>query len=423
MELFLINFFLNSVDAVNYYITFSKITQYKKPITRLFFLFFLLWGLVMATVLLLFPAENFLDIYRILNQCALFLIIHIFYNHKRNLHDTAIIFGMQNVWLLFLNLCLLKVSIYLPYHNSKYFYIFAQCILFCLTLLTMFLPLHKLYHLTRQNVVVELPFYFLTIIYLIYCLKTKFNYQLLIAQADEMIFIMIIFIILFWNRLHYYDKKIKMHAESEKIVQTTVDGLLKRVHKFENVLSSINGSLAIANDLDEHRRTVKEYTHIVEFDSDMRKIITADNKYVIAFIHAKQQQARELGVDIVTDITYRNKCNFIPDHIIMVDLLGELLDNAVQYSEKGTTIQVRLQVDTQKMHLEVENQHKWIDDIEKKKIFQTGYSTNHNTKSKRGYGISNVVDAIKDYHGTIKLINSYDKDDNKVIIFEVAIPS
>lgn len=348
---------------------------------------------------------------------------HVFHNHKKSLHDTVIIFGLLNVWLVFLNACLYKITELMPFDNRAALFLLAQFMLFCFTLLTLFIPLHKLYLLSKKKISVELPLCFLTVLYLSYYLKVKFDSKTLVMQANEVIFIMVMFFVFYWHRLRYYDKEIKMREDCEKIMRTSMDDLLKRTHKFENVISSINGSLALATDIEEHRKSVKKYIDIVEFDEDMRKILTADNQYIMAFIHSKKRRAREMGKDIITDIAYKKKCQLIPDHIIMVDLLGELLDNAIQNCEEGVPIQVRMQVDEFLMHLEVENKHSWLEDYEIEKLFHKGYSTNNDKLLNHGYGLSNVEDAVKQHQGTIQIVNAYDKDDNKVVIFEVTIMS
>lgn len=242
-------------------------------------------------------------------------------------------------------------------------------------------------------------------------------------QADMMILFMLIFIGFYWYKFSYYDKKIKMYEDNEKNMQTTMDELKKRIHKFENILSSLNGSLALATSLEEYKKMIEKYTNFVKVDSEIRKIIMADNRNIMAFIHTKRQQAREKGKDIISDIAYRDNCQLIPEHIIIIDLLGELLDNAIQNSDKGSTIQVRMQVDALSLNLEVENRHIWIDDFQKEKIFLRGYSTNIDLHSMRGYGLSNVEDAVKNHYGSIRIVNSYDKADCKVVIFAIKIPS
>jgi sensor histidine kinase regulating citrate/malate metabolism len=257
----------------------------------------------------------------------------------------------------------------------------GQLLIFILVLLTLLLPFDKLYKISQKSVITNWMFCFLSIIYLAYYFKAKFNPLEFIKDADIMIATMVIFTTFFWKidslyKLMQYEKELKMHKDYARIMQTYMDSFLKRVHKVDNVLSSINGSLVMTTNLEDLRKEIRQYTSMIEIDEDMKDILTADNKYIVTFISAKKQQAKENEIDIITDIEYRKKCQLISEHIIIVDLLGELLDNAIQNSNKGTVIRVRMQIDELKMHLEVENEHEWISVKEKKKIFKKGFTTN-----------------------------------------------
>jgi signal transduction histidine kinase len=410
------------MDAVNYYILFAKITQRKNPFAKENIVFILLWGLIMGSVPSLLPSEKYILIQKFILTVGLFLSIYIFYNHRKNLHDTVILFGMLSGWTLFLNIIVFKILEIINFSNQITMLFVGQFLVLTFVLFSLFLPIDKVYKISRTSIIAELMLCFLTIVYWGFFLKARFDAWKFLNDADIMIYIMTILSFVFFGKsIEQYEKERKMHSNYAKMMQAHLDDVLKRIHKTDNIISSINGALAINSSLDEVRKNIKIYASMIEIDENMKKIITADNKYIVAFLHAKKQQARENGVDIISDIDYKSECQLIPEHIIIIDLLGELLDNAIQNSKKDTIIRVRMQIDKLSMHLEVQNRHEWIDLKTKKQIFRKGYSANKNTSSKRGYGLSNVEEAVKNHHGLLQVINAHDEDNKRVVIFKISI--
>lgn len=423
MITFFVNVILGILDGINFYLVFCKITRRKNALAKANLVFILLWGIVMGSVPTLLPSEKYVFIQKIILISGLLLSIHFFYNHKCRIYDTFIVFGLLSGWTLFLNICVIKIVENIHFVNQVTMFFTGQFLILSLILFSFLLPIDKLYEVAQKSVTTEWTLTFLSIVYLVYFGKAKFNPLELAKDANTMIFIMVISLVVYWKRLVEYEKELKMHTDYAEMTQAMMDSVMKRAHRFDNVYSSISGSLAAAESLDVLKADIDKLANMVLIDSDTKKIMTADNKYIVAFIFSKKQRALEEGKDIVTDINYQQECRLIPDHIIIVDLLGELIDNAIQNSNVGTVIQVRLQVDEHAMYLEVENMHEWIDDNEKKRMFLKGYSTSKHATSKRGYGLSNVEDAVYSHNGTIEVLNLYDADDNQVVRFKIAITS
>jgi two-component system sensor histidine kinase AgrC len=415
------NVILNTIDFVNYYIVFSKITHRKNALAKINIIFILLCGIIMGSVPTLLPSEKYMFIQRIIFLMVIFLSIHILHNNKSEFYDSIVIFGLLTGWVLFINIGVIFILENLHFNSQISLFLTGQFLIFAIVLITLFLPIDNLYKISKKNITTEYMICFLSIIYLGYYFKVKFDPRAFLKEADIMIYIMIVSAGFFWKKLVQYEKENKMYVDYYKMMKIHMDSVIQRQHKVDNVISTINGSLAMANNLEELKMDFKKYASMVEIDEELKKILTSENKYIVAFIQAKKQLARENEMDILTDIEYVEECKVIPEHILIVDILGELLENAIQNSKKGTLIRVRMKVEKLSMHLEVENRHNWIDPNTKQNIFKKGYSLSKNMNFMRGYGLSNVIDAVKAHHGSVQLINTHDEDKNRIVIFKILI--
>jgi hypothetical protein len=417
------NIILATIDLINHYIVFSKITNRKNAIAKSNIIFILLCGILMGSIPTLLPSERYMLHQKVFFLFVLFISIHIFYNHLSGIYDTIVIFGLLTGWVLFINLSVLLILEKFQFNNQISLFLTGQLCIFILVLLTLLLPIDKLYKISKKNVSTEYMICFLSTIYLGYFFNAGFKIEKFLMEADIMIYIMIVSIIFFWKKLIQYEKENKMYMDHVEMMQIQMDNIIKRVHKVDNFISTVNGSFTMATSLDELKEDFKKYASMVEIDKDLKKVITAENKYIIAFIQAKKQLASEKGINIETDINYIEKCEIIPEHIIIVDILGELLQNAIQNSKEDTVIRIRMMLDRLSMHLEVENRHEWIDpNTNNNNIFKKGLTKNRNTTFKRGYGLSNVLDTVKAYHGSVELVNTHDENNKRVVIFVVLVP-
>jgi hypothetical protein len=159
MEIYAINVILNTMDAINYYILFSKITQRRHVMAKANIAFILLWGVILGGCITILPT-NYIFIHKIVFHVCIFLSIYIFYNRIRNLHETFIIFGLLNGWMYFINACLVKILIYIPFDSQVSMFIGGQFIILFLVIITLILPIDKIYNISKKSIIAEWTLFF-----------------------------------------------------------------------------------------------------------------------------------------------------------------------------------------------------------------------------------------------------------------------
>ena len=108
------------------------------------------------------------------------------------------------------------------------------------------------------------------------------------------------------------------------------------------------------------------------------------------------------------------------DRLLLQMGINNLLDNAIKYSPKETSLKILLNQANNEIRLSVKDEGKGIDDVEKKKVFDKYYRTgNIATKGAKGTGLGlYLTKKIAEQHNaTISLIDNTPGGSNFTIIF------
>jgi two-component system sensor histidine kinase KdpD len=108
------------------------------------------------------------------------------------------------------------------------------------------------------------------------------------------------------------------------------------------------------------------------------------------------------------------------DSKLMIQVLTNLLDNAIQHTKEDSNICIQYEVNSDNLHILVSDDGGGIKENDLKFIFESEYFTDGKKDDRRGFGLGlNICKAVVEKHnGTIKAFNN----EKNGATFEIVLP-
>lgn len=176
---------------------------------------------------------------------------------------------------------------------------------------------------------------------------------------------------------------------------SVIDQIKRRQHKFQNQLDTIYSLHRIYDDYETLVREQRKYVgKLVDYELPTNVLIL-ENPIIIAHLYEKIGEAQEAGVRIRLNLS----CSLAGcelDDIHLVEILGTLLDNAIQdMQETGEREFLYIEIKEENgILIRVANPHDKMKNSEIQKMFEKGYSTKGEN---RGIGLYHIKKLVQKY--------------------------
>ncbi|MGI6427279.1 MAG: sensor histidine kinase [Natronincolaceae bacterium] len=217
-------------------------------------------------------------------------------------------------------------------------------------------------------------------------------------------------------RIRQQQKVIDVHKKYIPFLKNMMHEIRQKQHDFKNHLNVLYIIVQTEND-GQARERVKEYIEkLTDSIKPADELLGIRDQVLGAIIYSKKALAEKKN--ICFEVEFKGE---IPEYPIeryeLVELLGNLLDNAIEAAEDGSdnNSKVILALGTEGEHrvIEVKNTGKTIQQSDIDKVFKRGFSTK---KGKcRGYGLYNIKKIVSDHNGTIEL-----SSENGYTVFKIS---
>lgn len=219
--------------------------------------------------------------------------------------------------------------------------------------------------------------------------------------AFNLVIIIIYFILGLYNTYRNNELEMKkQELEYQKLYSSTLNEILeghRRIkHNFNNILHTINGYV-----LSGKWKELKEYfSEVLEEDAASSKrshinLSKVKNPALFGLLNAKVSTAAVKSLDF--QITVNSEIDKVSVRIYeLCEILGILLDNAIEAAEKSAPKSVRVRIEKDEkdaVSFSIENSFEGDVDIER--IFEKGYTTSGD--SSRGIGLWMVRNTVNKY--------------------------
>ena len=227
-------------------------------------------------------------------------------------------------------------------------------------------------------------------------------------------------ILLFWHRRRIQERKrIHMIEQYVPIVEELILQVRARQHEFQNRILAIEAAVASADTLEEAQREVTALTDGVAINSNDRELLSCDSKIIAGMMFGKIKQAEAAGIHIELQLHGLFKKTAAPE-TEWIEVIGILLDNAIEASPKGSVIYVASRKSGAYLELLVSNPAPAMSNTEFMALFRKGFTTK-SSREGRGFGLYNILRITERYHGKILTRNEQVSEENYVV-FGVLLP-
>lgn len=218
-----------------------------------------------------------------------------------------------------------------------------------------------------------------------------------------------------------YQKQLELELNN-KYMKTYEDLILEirqKQHDYNNQLSALYSMHHVAEDKEQLVKMQREYgDELVDKDTMDKILFQCDNPVICGYIYSKCRKAYREGIDIETSLECDDDFS-VPLHKI-IEILGILLDNAVEYLRESDFTDKRIKLDIEKEQgkyfIEVKNVAQYHSFGQLDSMFKPGESTKGEG---RGLGLSSLKAITKENKGEVIIENIEEEGTNWIRIVVV----
>lgn len=214
-------------------------------------------------------------------------------------------------------------------------------------------------------------------------------------------------------------KRIHMIEQYVPIVEELISQVRARQHEFNNRMMAIEAAVTSADTIEEARKEVTALTGSIGISLNDRELLSCDSKMIAGMLFGKIKQAEAANHHIELSLHGLFKKTVTPE-TEWIEVIGILLDNAIEASPKGSTIFLSSKKQGDFLELTVSNPAPPLSNTEFMALFGKGVTTKTN-RDGHGFGLYNILRMTERYHGKILTRNESILNENYVV-FGVLMP-
>lgn len=228
-------------------------------------------------------------------------------------------------------------------------------------------------------------------------------------------------ILLLYNQHRVQERKrIQMIEQYVPIVEELISQVRARQHEFNNRLLAIETAVAYSESLEQAKQSVALLTDGITLDATDQALLSCDSKIIAGMLYGKRKQADFLHRKVLVELQIQFKKSILPE-TEWIEILGILLDNAIEASTRGDTIYIKACTHEKFIELTVSNPFPPMSNTEFMKLFGKGVTTKKTDKETHGFGLFNVLTMIEHYRGKI-ITRNETRNGIHYVVFGAMIP-
>ena len=214
------------------------------------------------------------------------------------------------------------------------------------------------------------------------------------------------------------EAELRMHRLYEASFRELIDDICARQHEFDNHINTIYSQHHLYKTYELLVEAQKKYCREVTMENRYNKLLSKGNPIILAFLYGKFSEIERRGIEISYKVNISELESSVPVYKI-VELLGNLLNNAADAVEGNGTGSVRIKMleSREQIEIEVYNESEEISLERRQKFFEKRYSEKGQN---RGYGLYNVKRICNEY-GIEIVCDNKEIDGKNYLMFSIVI--
>lgn len=205
--------------------------------------------------------------------------------------------------------------------------------------------------------------------------------------------------VLLWDQQRIQERqRVRLLEQYLPMVEELVESVRARQHEFNNRMMAVSAAISTADTLEGAREAVSAMVGRIALDKAERELLRCDSKVISGMLFGKIKQAelRHVQVEVSVAGSFLHRSLSEND---WVEIIGVLLDNALESSEADGTVYLRVADEDGTLRLTVSNPCGPKSNVELAEMFRRGWSTK--AGQGRGYGLYNVRRLVEQRNGKI----------------------
>lgn len=216
------------------------------------------------------------------------------------------------------------------------------------------------------------------------------------------------------------EKRVDVIEHYLPVIDELVSEVRARQHEFDNKLLAITSILETAEDLSSAKEQIRLYTNDVVIEGNLKEVLLSDSKVIAGFLYTKEKLASLKKIQLKTEI-HTDFQNIQVEEYEIVEILGILLDNAIEACQPYDEIHVLINRLEGQLEINVSNPHLRLSNAMFIEMFERGYTTKNVHSSERGFGLYNVKQIVLQHGGKL-ITKNLEKDGKSYVTIGVQLP-
>lgn len=199
-------------------------------------------------------------------------------------------------------------------------------------------------------------------------------------------------------------RKLQVHEEYMPIIDGLVDEVRSIQHDHHHHLHTMYGLAEVSSSETLKDDMIAYLERIINVNKQSNRLINMENKFVAALLYTKIKDAK--SKDVMIDIKIRRQGKLDMPSYELVEVLGNLIDNAIEASQKSKemyreNVIVAFNADDKFGYITVSNKIPKGSSVNIGKMFKNGFTTKE--EAGHGYGLRKVANLITASNGSYEV--------------------
>ncbi|WP_169737896.1 sensor histidine kinase [Alkalihalobacterium bogoriense] len=217
------------------------------------------------------------------------------------------------------------------------------------------------------------------------------------------------------NKKIIQESRINVIEQYMPVIDDLVAEMRAKQHEFSNKILAISSIVETEDDIMKVREKIREYTSFAVKDMTVQPLLHVENKVIAGFLYSKMKLAQWKRIKLITYVS-TDFTSFQTNEYVWIEIVGILVDNAIEASYPGETIQVSFVERDNQLKISVSNPSEYVTNSKFSAMFEQGFTTKTEKTTNRGYGLVALKLLTDQYSGTIKMKNEDNKGRNYITI-------